>query len=241
MYQDGFRIVGGDSKGRCISSSTLTDADNMSSMGDPTLKFNVDLSYGCTLEYTHQELEDNCASYKAPLTDLEIFKNLDNIDHFGIFGSANIYYPQDWKEINQVAIDLQRLGQATWDSVNQICKIYAAVNYEIIYAEMGFNENMQKYVVQMEKHAQEIDWHYNRRTDVFDEATEKQKFEVAVSFQFVKLQESDVEGDTNVDSTSFWNINDDIFYAFSTKSEALIPLTLSIYTAIVLSLSMTIF
>jgi len=38
---------------------------------------------------------------------------------------------------------------------------------------MGFNENKQKYVVQMEKHAQEIDWHYNRRVDKFDDAIEK--------------------------------------------------------------------
>jgi len=75
-YQDGFRVVGGDSKGKCIRSSELANADFMSHMGDPTLRFNVDLSYGCTLDFTYQELKSKCSSVQAPLANLEIFNNL---------------------------------------------------------------------------------------------------------------------------------------------------------------------
>jgi len=63
-------------------------------MGDPTLKFNVDLSYGCTLEYTLQELKDNCNPVKNPLDQYEIFSNLNEIDSFGRFGNAYVYYPK---------------------------------------------------------------------------------------------------------------------------------------------------
>ena len=97
---------------------------------------------------------------------------------------------------------------------------------------MGFNENLQKYVVSVEKTAVPVAWHYNRRVDMFDTAEQKQKFEVGVSFQYVKLEESDVEGDTNVKSSSLWNIDEDIFYAFSTKSEATFLSSLTIYSVI---------
>ena len=60
-------------------------------MGDPTVKFNVDLSYGCTLSYTLQELKDVCNSINTPVANLEIYKNLNNIDTFGKFGNADVY------------------------------------------------------------------------------------------------------------------------------------------------------
>jgi hypothetical protein len=63
-------------------------------MSDPTLRFNVDLSYGCTLEYSLTELQQNCDSFNTPISNLEIFKNLDLIDSFGHFGNAYIYYPK---------------------------------------------------------------------------------------------------------------------------------------------------
>ena len=63
-------------------------------MGDPTLKFNVNVSYGCSLSYTLDELMNACDSALSPVSDLEIFSNLDQIDTFGQFGNAYIYYPK---------------------------------------------------------------------------------------------------------------------------------------------------
>ena len=86
---DGFRVRGGDLQGKCINAAT----GDMSEMGDPLLKFNVDLSYGCALEYTLAELEAKCKE-TTPLADLEIFKNMETVDSFGQFGSAYAYYPK---------------------------------------------------------------------------------------------------------------------------------------------------
>ena len=90
VAEQGFLVRGGDSTGRCFKSTNA----NLSEMGDPTLKFNVDLSYGCTLEYTLQELKDNCNPVKNPLDQYEIFSNLNEIDSFGRFGNAYVYYPK---------------------------------------------------------------------------------------------------------------------------------------------------
>ena len=89
IYEDGFRLSGGDMTGSCVG--PVTDSDMLAEMGDPTVKFNVDLSYGCTLSYTLQELKEVCNSINTPVANLEIFKNLNNIDTFGRFGNADVY------------------------------------------------------------------------------------------------------------------------------------------------------
>ena len=87
---EGFVVRGGDSTGRCYKS---TDAD-LSEMGDPVLKFNVDLSYGCSIDYTLEELKQACDPIANEIEELEIFSNLKNIDSFGRFGNAYSYYPK---------------------------------------------------------------------------------------------------------------------------------------------------
>ena len=63
-------------------------------MGDPTLRFNVDLSYGCSVSYTFEDLKNGCDSITSPIANLEIFRNLEGLDSFGHFGNAYIYYPK---------------------------------------------------------------------------------------------------------------------------------------------------
>lgn len=50
IYEDGFRLSGGDIRGHCMG--TVSNGDLLAEMGDPTVRFNVDLSYGCILPYT---------------------------------------------------------------------------------------------------------------------------------------------------------------------------------------------
>jgi len=47
VSEDGFRIRGGDLTGKCYEDATGI----LSEMGDPVLKFNIDMSYGCAIEY----------------------------------------------------------------------------------------------------------------------------------------------------------------------------------------------
>ena len=138
-------------------------------MGDPTLRFNVNLSYGCTIYYNFNDLQKMCQGESGfPLiTNFEIFKNLDNIDHYGFFGNANIHYPKDWGTIKTTPSYLT-LGKKTWFQSSYRCEIWAAVHYKIVYAEMGYNENLQKYIVSIEKSASKLDWTFNRKTDTSD-------------------------------------------------------------------------
>ena len=109
-----------------------------------------------------------------------------------------------------------QLGEATWFSTSNTCEIYASVHYKIVYAETGFTENLQKYIVEVERSAHPINWRYNRKSATGEE---EQDFEVMVSFQFVKLEEDDLNSST-ASETSWWTLDEDIFYPFSTKSSA---------------------
>ena len=92
IYEEGFRVRGGDAAGTCLEE---IDAE-LSEMGDPTLRFNVNLSYGCTVSYNFNDLQKMCQGESGfPLiTNFEIFKNLEDIDSYGFFGNANIHYPK---------------------------------------------------------------------------------------------------------------------------------------------------
>jgi len=109
------------------------------------------------------------------------------------------------------------------------------VHYKIVYAEMGFAVNLQKYIVSIERSAYPIDWQYNRKTVLADK---EQTFEVAVTFQFTKLAESDLAGDTNVVLTSWWRLDEDLFYPFTSKSSGF---ALSTPTALLLLSSVALF
>jgi len=91
----------------------------------------------------------------------------------------------------------------------------------------------------MKKTSYPIDWTYNRKTDVNTGSTQTQNFEAAVSFQFVKVQESDLEGADNSQKTSraLLSFSDDLFYAFGSKSGASVNSIISLSAAAVLALS----
>ena len=114
---------------------------------------------------------------------------------------------------------MKRLGEAVWQTTYNRCDIWAAVHYKVIYAETGFSENLQKYIVAIEKSSHELQWQFTRKT-ISPDSPVKQNFEVPVSFQFVKLQESDLEGSSEARTDSWYNFNGDLFYAFSSKSGA---------------------
>ena len=57
-------------------------------------------------------------------------------------------------------------------------EIYPNVHYRIIWAEMGYKENPQKYIVKVEKSTTRETWKVK--------GSSKRKFSVNVSFQFVK-------------------------------------------------------
>lgn len=61
-------------------------------MGDPILRFKVDLSYGCSVSYNFNDFKTYCDSANSPVVGLEIFKNRLELTAYGQFGNANIYY-----------------------------------------------------------------------------------------------------------------------------------------------------
>lgn len=120
------------------------------------------------------------------------------------------------------------MGEKTWLSSANTCIIYANVVYKIYYAEMGFSENLQKYIVAVEKYSTPIDWIFNRKTTIDSEV---QNFQVGVSFQYVKVVQADIDGDTESSTTSWWSLDEDLFYAFGSKSGATLSHSVTLATA----------
>jgi hypothetical protein len=55
------------------------------------------------------------------------------------------------------------LGKAKWDTATNSCKVYSSALIKVIYHKMGFSENMQEYVIDINKSAIEEDWTYPER------------------------------------------------------------------------------
>ena len=77
---------------------------------------------------------------------------------------------------------------------------------------MGYIQNLQKYIIKIEKTIEEADWTFNRNTDV-----DTQQFHFGVSFQFVSHDEM------NVTKHSF--VADLLYPVFGSKSGAVSAMT----------------
>ena len=60
-------------------------------MGDPFLKFGVDLAYGCSVSLALADLQNYC-SQGSGIQGLPIFQNANFIQKYGKFANANIYF-----------------------------------------------------------------------------------------------------------------------------------------------------
>jgi len=88
----------------------------------------------------------------------------------------------------------------------------------VVYTDMGFTNNLQKYIVKIEKSSSESEWVHNRKL-----ATDVQQFEVGVSFQFVKLSDAEAQQTTYLKAETI-EIASDIFYPFMSRSAAITSL-----------------
>ena len=70
----------------------LSDDEFFGDIGDPTLLFENDLTYGCNIQLTEQSLRRMCtgnSELKSLVDSYLIFKNLDFIEFVGTFGDAD--------------------------------------------------------------------------------------------------------------------------------------------------------
>jgi hypothetical protein len=90
--------------------------------------------------YNKQELEDMCKgdTTVTDMNSLQIFENLKNMERFGKYGNADIFFEKDWTKIYEYDkegedINFSKLGKAEWDAASETCKIYSSVLIKVIY------------------------------------------------------------------------------------------------------------
>jgi len=91
------------------------------------------------------------------------------MDFFGKYGNANIFYTSDWDKINEYEVEpaageddvrFSKLGTSEWDSDSGTCKIYSSVLIKVVYSGMGFMDNQQQYIIDIQKQAIAEEWRY---------------------------------------------------------------------------------
>tara|TARA_B110001450_G_scaffold237246_1_gene243315 strand:+ start:336 stop:629 length:294 start_codon:yes stop_codon:yes gene_type:complete len=86
---------------------------------------------------------------------------------YGKYGNANIFYTSDWSKITEYTSDdtkdellFSKLGETEWDASSGTCKVWSSVLIKIVYHGMGFKDNKQQYIVDIQKQAVAEEWKY---------------------------------------------------------------------------------
>ena len=78
---------------------------------------------------------------------MEIFQNLKQLQAFGKFGNADIFFPTDWQLVTSDKASMDSLGKTEWIERNQTCAIYNSVQIKVVYDDAGFKEFPQRYII----------------------------------------------------------------------------------------------
>ena len=50
-FVSGFQLTGADQRGQCITTPPSLSGSNVQDLGDPVIKFNTDVTYGCQYSF----------------------------------------------------------------------------------------------------------------------------------------------------------------------------------------------
>jgi hypothetical protein len=57
---------------------------------------------------------------------------------------------------------MQEAHKPIWDQETKTCRLRSNVHFDIMYGQMGFEQNLQNYVIKMTQSASETEWRFNR-------------------------------------------------------------------------------
>ena len=111
---NGFPFRGADHLGQCYWTKTpiyekgdpvtyvpneylVENLDEKLYLDDPVFAFNDDMMFGCSLQFTFDELKTFCDS--KGWSNLVLIQNMYQMNYFGISGNSNPHFEEDWSEI----------------------------------------------------------------------------------------------------------------------------------------------
>ena len=126
------------------------------------LDYGDKLTVSCAVEVADaDDFKTLCESTTAR-KDLWIFYQFINSFHFlGIFGNAQINYEQDWVQTVRNSTDNLEVA-GVYDETKKSCKQFtSSLEVEILTSKVGFEDELQDYIVGAKVTAVEHDWIYD--------------------------------------------------------------------------------
>jgi len=131
-----------------------------------------------------------------------------------VFGNPNVDFTRDW--IPTIVADasnaIKKPGSV--DNILKSCTLVSALEVEVLTSEVGYVENLQKYVIGAKVTPVSQLW-------IFDEANAAsatpQQFSLQVSIAFNEIKTKDLDRTNYV---SFQGIKGNLFYPFNMKAGA---------------------
>lgn len=136
---NGFITYSSDLQGKCFKSSgQLFDYPYQQ------LKFGEVLQLSCSLDLNLNQLKDYCQAGSADkISDYQLFKQFDDkFNYVAMLGNPSTLYTKDW-----VKVIKKPLSDPSWDDQTNTCTIEVGYNVKILTSVLGFENNLQKYVV----------------------------------------------------------------------------------------------
>jgi hypothetical protein len=212
MNKDGFRMP--------IDASTCgTSNTGYSTNTDNVLRFNQNMTVSCYMEATANTEAAFQTLCGTDISSFTIFSQLNSLTRIGRYGNADVNYPKDW--ITVLDVDMT-LAAGTYDSTAQSCKIITEIDVQILTSKVGFPDNQHAYVVTARKKAKE-------RIIYFDSFKTKQKIDLKVSFQYIRVTEDEASLSAFTESSNFeWPA--DLLWPFTTLDDAFGPTMTKLWT-----------
>jgi hypothetical protein len=109
------------------------------------LKFEKSTYIACSIGLTLAELQSYCeGTHTFKAGDLEIFKQFyDKFNYVLKFGTGSQYFTEDW--IKVFFPEEKKTG--AWDAETKTCTGPIGLNVKVMTSVMGFESQLQKYVV----------------------------------------------------------------------------------------------
>lgn len=158
FYRNGFPFRGADQNGQCywVGTTTYTPPptatriatkDELLYFDDPVFTFEDDMMFGCSLDFTYDQLKNFCdvQGWKT----LMLLQNIYEMKWFGKSANANPHFEADWSEV-EVSEKDKFDDKGTWDE-DGTCKFPNMHVLEVYYQKVNTKEDPQYLILSVEK------------------------------------------------------------------------------------------
>jgi hypothetical protein len=125
----------------------ITSKDELLYFDDPVFTFEDDMMFGCTIDFTYDQLKNFC-EVKGWQT-LMLLQQLYEMKWFGRSANANPHFENDWRQVGISEKD-KFDDKGTWDE-DGTCKFPNLHIIEVYYQKINTNKDPQYLILSIEK------------------------------------------------------------------------------------------